>query len=166
MKKMTIYTPPAGYAVIFTDWQNDLVGEYFTFLDTSWDINAAKVILRKTMSHVGAINLQQVKEYLPPLPSVKDLVSGLESPESLQAKAWSPLAIALNFSALRHVVETWPPHTLAPIILSPYGGSYLPIDGWHRIAAGLMYGEESLPAVTLTVKDSRKIASGNKKVIK
>lgn len=156
-----MFTTPKGYGLVFLDW-NCHDEERFKFLNTQWDVNAAKDILAKSQPTVGDLNLATVKEFLPPLPSAGEMLSASYAPPA----TFLLLTIGLDFQKLIQMVTTWKPETLAPVILTPYAGSYLPIDGWHRIATGIICGEKTLPAVSLTVKESRKCAGGNLKVIK
>lgn len=42
-----------------------------------------------------------------------------------------------------------------PIILVPYRDSYIPIDGWHRIAKAVLKGITTLPCVVMTKAETK-----------
>jgi hypothetical protein len=47
-----------------------------------------------------------------------------------------------------------------PVILIPYRDSYLPIDGWHRVAKAKLNGLSELPCVVMTKAEAKSIELG------
>jgi len=115
-----------------TEWHDS--EETFTFMAHSFDVGAAKRILREKGE------------------------SALVLPLPVQSAA-----TFLGFIGI-DPVEDWSTINLdVPVILVTVKGSHLPIDGWHRITKALNEGRETIPCVILDEKETKKVQNAQKR---
>jgi len=116
---------------VFTDWDTT-TEEWFSFLAGSWDVREAKRILAKKPRKGVTFNPADWREFAGNI--------GGEGPADEKVN----LDVPVVFITRKSDGKTW----------------NLPIDGWNRIRKANLQGVLELPAVVLTLTESRKIARG------
>lgn len=119
---------------------HDHLGEVFTFLGASWDVSAAKTILRAK-----------------PRPVERVAVSDLEPFLSRRTKRGDgSLSIRAGIVVDAERVESDDEIDLAIPLIAAHtsGDNAIPIDGWHRVARAVARGVADLPIVYLTKSES------------
>jgi hypothetical protein len=114
--------------------------EVFSFLRYTFDVQHAKSLLRKKPREISSMNLEGVLKLVgePPTGDSKLIHFGV-------------IGIDWNVALSDKVDLT------IPVLLVPFQDSYLPIDGWHRIAKAKVQKIEALPCVALTKAEAKKI---------
>lgn len=121
---------------------NDEAEEFF-FLRSGWDVRKAKEILRtKKAREVNEMGIE----------GVQDLVGEPPAPDG--SRKICLMGIRIDWTkALSPEVDMEVP----VILVTRKDGSYMPIDGWHRIARAKAEGKTSVWAVLLNKKESKEI---------
>jgi hypothetical protein len=118
---------------------NTAIPETFQFVRSTWDVGSAKKMIQNKPRKIGNMNIAGVKDLVgsPPVEGQNFRVVGV-------TVDWSKAAsddVDLN----------------VPVILCPHRDSYMPIDGWHRIAKAVLKGITELPCVVLTKAEAKRI---------
>lgn len=114
--------------------------ETFQFMAAAFDVRAAKQILA---DRAEAGKPHEVGEI-----QVTDVSSWVGEPGKLV------MGIGVDWDRVQHDPTI---DLTVPVVLAyTKGGSFLPIDGWHRIAKAKLAGIEKLPAVALTKAESKR----------
>jgi hypothetical protein len=121
------------------EWNSE--EETFTFIRHCFDIQKAKELIRKKPREVNEMNISGVAD-LVGNPPTKD------GPRTIHVGG-----IGIDWEK----VLTEKVDTTMPIILAPFQDSYLPIDGWHRIAKAKLAGQENVPCVVLTKSELKAV---------
>lgn len=118
------------------EWQD--TPEVFLFGRSQWDVAQAKELIRtKRPRKIGNMDISGVAALVgkPPVDGEITISLGIRVD-------WGKAAsddVDLNI----------------PVILVPYRDSYLPIDGWHRIAKAILKGVTELPCVVMTKAETK-----------
>ncbi len=114
--------------------------ETFQFARNQWDVAQAKELIRSKRSRkVATMAISGVADLVgkPPVDGEFSIHIGVTVNWDLAASD----DVDLNI----------------PIILVPYRDSFIPIDGWHRIAKAVRKGVAELPCVVLTKAETKLI---------
>ena len=112
--------------------------EQFQFARNCWDVAQAKDLIRtKRARSVGTMDLSGV--------------AGLVGKPPVDGKFSISMGVSVDWSK----ADSDEVDLEIPIILAPYRDSYLPIDGWHRIAKATLKGVTELPCVVLTKAEAK-----------
>jgi hypothetical protein len=116
--------------------------EVFNFGRHAFDVEKAKELIRtKKPRKVSSMNIS----------GVVDLVG--EPPKADGSFVIRALGVVINWDR----VQTDEIDTDVPLILVPFQDSYLPIDGWHRIAKAKIKGTTTLKCVVLNKSETKLI---------
>ncbi len=122
--------------------------ETFYFLTSSFDVKAAKDIIRNRPREVHTMDIS----------GVAGMVGFPPKEDGTQRIA--VMGVAVNWKkALSEEVDL-----TIPVILCEAHGDHLPIDGWHRIAKAKALGIPSVLCVVLDKVESAKVSTLPKKV--
>jgi hypothetical protein len=115
--------------------------EVFQFARNQWDVAQAKELIRtKRPRTIGTMDISGVADLVgkPPVDGVSTICL---------------FGIAVDWS----VAASDDVDLEVPIILVPYRDSFIPIDGWHRIAKAKVRGVTELPCVVMTKAETKLI---------
>ena len=118
------------------EWQG--TSELFLFEGNQWDVDQAKELIRtKRPRKIRTMDISGVSALIgkPPVDGKGTINLGV--------------AVAWNRAASDEI------DLKVPVILVPYRDSYLPIDGWHRIAKAVLKGITELPCVIMTRAETK-----------
>lgn len=119
----------------------ETISETFQFLTHSWDVSLAKKLIQsKHPRKIETMDISGVADLVGKPPSDTDTtfyVSGVTVDWAKAASDEVDLTI--------------------PIILAPHRDSYMPIDGWHRIAKAVLTGVKELPCVVLNKTEAKAV---------
>jgi len=118
------------------EWNNE--SETFRFVRHVFDVQKAKELIRTKKP-------RDVKEM--DIEGVADLVGEPPIAGSMRLHA----GIRINWVR----VMTDEVDSNFPVILVPFNDSYLPIDGWHRIAKAKLASRAKVPCVVLNKSESK-----------
>lgn len=122
------------------EWHD--VEEVFHFLAASFDVRLAKKFIRDVPRELNEVRVADVSNLIGSPPKREG--------NSVMVSA----AIRINWD---RAVSSETDITV-PIILCKVFDTYMPIDGWHRLAKAKAEGRETLPCVVLTDEESDKVA--------
>jgi len=123
-------------------WHYD-VYEMFEFVMSSFDVGKAKEIIHNKPRPVHNMSLEGLKTLIPKRPV----------PVKGGGFTMHP-GIGVNWAEIdKEDIDL----TFPVIVVTRKDGSYLPIDGWHRMAKAMDKGIMSLPAVLLDAKESKEV---------
>jgi hypothetical protein len=114
--------------------------EVFEFARNVWDVAQAKELIRsKRPRTVAAMDISGVADLIGKPP--------------VDGKVSIHLGISVNWE----VAASDDVDLTVPVILVPYRDSFIPIDGWHRIAKAKILGVTELPCVVMNKAETKQI---------
>jgi hypothetical protein len=114
--------------------------EVFQFVRNQWDVAQAKELIRtKRARKVESMDIS----------GVADLVG--------KPPVEGKISISMGVSVDWSVAASDDVNLDIPIILVPYRDSFIPIDGWHRIAKAVLQKVTTLPCVVMTKAETKLI---------
>ena len=122
------------------EWNNE--AEVFNFVGHSFDVQAAKELIRQKPRKVGMMN-------------ISGLVGLVGDPPVDGGSYRMTFGITVNWDK----AQSDDVDLDFPCILVPWRDSALPIDGWHRVAKAKIKGQSEVPYVILTKKELKQIYS-------
>jgi len=120
------------------EWRD--TSEVFQFASNQWDVAQAKELIRTKRPR--KINTMDISG-----------VAALVGKPPVDGKFSIHIGITVNWE----VAASDDVDLEVPIILVPYRDSFIPIDGWHRIAKAVLKGITELPCVVMTLAETRLI---------
>ena len=115
--------------------------ESFCFLHKSWDVQAAKAIIRDKPREVGMVLVSDLEPFLAKSTHTPSGGTRIRAGITLDLDLADP-SIDLSMPLIGAITKQ---------------GNALPIDGWHRVARAVRDGVDTLPIVFLTKAESRGI---------
>jgi hypothetical protein len=112
--------------------------EVFQFVRNAWDVAHAKELIRsKRPRKINNMDISGVADLVgkPPVDGELSMHLGIGVDWEKAASDEVDLEV--------------------PIILVPYRDSFIPIDGWHRIAKAVLKGITELPCVVMTKAETK-----------
>lgn len=114
--------------------------EVFQFARNQWDVAQAKELIHtKRPRKIGTMDISGV--------------AALVGKPPVDGKISIHIGITINWE----VAASDDVDLEVPIILVPYRDSFIPIDGWHRIAKAVLKGVTELPCVVMTKAETKLI---------
>ncbi len=123
---------------VFTDWT--FGGEKFYFMGRGFDIDAAKRILSAKPRAIGTLNPEDLRPLV--IPRGVKFAVGVE----------------IDYAKIGAGIEIARVPLIVGMVKGNSGKAFpLLLDGWHRVAAALEQGVDSLPCVALSARETKQI---------